>query len=102
MDRADAMRRASEYAKRARELMEYEEAMLFGSYANGTPREESDIDVGLFMDHWSPNESYLDLMVLLYGIAEEVDAHIEPHLFIRSEDPSGFGAEVKRSGIAIT
>ena len=102
MDNADAMRKASEYARRVRDLMGYQEAVLFGSYAHGTAREESDIDVGLFLDEWDVNESYLDLLVQLYGLAEEVDVRIEPHLFIRSEDRSGFGAEVEKTGILLT
>ena len=76
--------------------------MLFGSYAYGIVREESHIDVGLFLDEWDVNDSCLDLLVQLYGLAEEVDVRIEPHLFIRSENRSGFGAEVQKTGILLT
>ena len=44
---------------------------------------------------------YLKLMASLYHVALDIDILIEPHLFIRDEDKSGFGKEIEKKGIVI-
>jgi predicted nucleotidyltransferase len=75
--------------------------VLFGSYVKGKPEAYSDIDIGLFMDRLDDRVDYLKLMSRLYHAAMDIDVLIEPHLFIRSEDKSGFGEEVERTGFII-
>jgi len=101
MDKREAEIKARSYVRAAREVVEFDKAVLFGSYADGKPEEYSDIDIGLFMDRLGDHVDYLKLMSRLYHAAVEIDVLIEPHLFIRGEDKSGFGEEVEKTGVVI-
>ena len=101
MDQREAIGKARSYVNAARNVVKFDKAVLFGSYADGRPEEYSDIDIGLFMDRLDHNVDYLKLMSSLYHVAVEIDVLIEPHLFIRGEDRSGFGEEVEKTGVVI-
>ncbi len=101
MDQREAERKARRYASAAKDVVKFDKAVLFGSYVNGTPEEYSDIDIGLFVDRLDDNVDYLKLMSSLYHVAVDIDVLIEPHLFIRGEDRSGFGEEVEKTGVVI-
>ena len=99
MDKREAEIKARSYLNIARDVVKFDKAVLFGSYANGRQKEYSDIDIGLFVDRLDDNVDYLKLMSRLYHVAMDIDVLIEPHLFIRGEDKSGFGAEVEKQGL---
>jgi predicted nucleotidyltransferase len=101
VDKREAEIKAKSYVNVARDVVKFDKAILFGSYADGRQKEYSDIDIGLFVDKLDDNVDYLILMSQLYHVAMGVDVLIEPHLFIRSQDRSGFGAEVEKTGIVI-
>jgi len=101
MDQREAERKARSYASAARNVVKFDKAVLFGSYVSGRPEEYSDIDIGLFIDRLDDNVDYLKLMSSLYHVAVDIDVLIEPHLFIRCEDKSGFGEEIEKKGIVI-
>jgi predicted nucleotidyltransferase len=100
MDRTEAYRKASLYVALAKAVIPLQKAVLFGSYVSGLPEEHSDIDVGLFVNSLADGE-YWDKVVSLQSLTRKVDVRIEPHLFIRSEDKSGFGEEVEKTGLVI-
>jgi predicted nucleotidyltransferase len=99
MDKREAKRKAISYVNAVRDVVKFDKAVLFGSYANGKPEEYSDI--GLFNDRLDDNVDYLNLMSSLYHAAVDIDILIEPHLFIRGEDKSGFGEEIEKKGVVI-
>lgn len=101
MDQGEAVQKARSYARAARDIVKFDKAVLFGSYVNGRPEAYSDIDIGLFMDRLDDRVDYLKLMSRLYHAAMDIDVLIEPHLFIRNEDKSGFGEEVEGTGFII-
>ncbi len=101
MDQTEVKRKAINYASAARKVVKFDKAVLFGSYVSGRPEEYSDIDIGLFIDRLDDNEDYLKLMSSLYHVAMDIDVLIEPHLFIRDEDKSGFGEEIEEKGVVI-
>ncbi|MHB8762757.1 MAG: nucleotidyltransferase domain-containing protein [Deferrisomatales bacterium] len=101
MDSKRALQVAHRYASLARVQIPCDNAVLFGSHARGDADEHSDIDVGLFVDRLAEDRNVLTVLKALYRLALEVDVHIEPHLFIRDEDPTGFGATVERAGIPL-
>jgi predicted nucleotidyltransferase len=70
--------------------------VLYGSYAKGTAREDSDIDIAVIVDQISGD--YLDQIFLLYKIRRDIDDRIEPVLLESTDDPSGFLDEIKRTG----
>jgi predicted nucleotidyltransferase len=102
MDKREAEVRAKQYIKEARRVITFDKAVLFGSYAHGRPEEYSDIDIGLFVDRLDANIDYLSLVSQLYHAARKIDVRIEPHLFIREEDESGFAEEIERIGVDLS
>ena len=70
--------------------------VLFGSYINGTPHEDSDIDVGVvfndFTGDWRKTSSRL------WNLAYEINWDIEPHLLDTMQDKSGFVKHVFKTG----
>lgn len=101
MDSGKARELACRYARLARRTVPYERAVLFGSHARGDAEEHSDIDIAFFAERLAPGTTALDTLKALYRLAMEVDVHIEPHLFVRGEDPTGFGEVVERTGVPL-
>jgi len=74
---------------------------LFGSHAKGTPREHSDIDVALIVDHLDDDYDFFETEPLLWKLTRQVDDRIEPVLVARDTDYTGFIDEIQRTGIEI-
>lgn len=72
---------------------------LFGSYANGNQKEDSDIDVAVVVNELIGD--YLTNTPLLWKLRRQIDSRIEPILFELDKDPSGFLEEIKFTGIEI-
>lgn len=78
-----------------------EEVFLFGSYAHGRPKRDSDIDVAIVSGSLS-GDRYDDRCQLMH-LRWDVDLRIEPHPF-RPEDfteDNPEAAEIMRTGIRI-
>lgn len=67
--------------------MSFDKMMLFGSYARGTQREDSDVDVAIIVDEMQGD--YFSTRPLLWRIRREVDDRIEPVLLETKHD-TGF------------
>lgn len=76
--------------------MDVQQVILFGSYASGTARDESDIDVAVITD--TPAKDWLDASTALFRMGREIDLSIEPVLIDSPTDRSGFLAEIRRTG----
>ena len=72
---------------------------LFGSFANDTNREDSDIDVAVVVTNISGD--FFAVNPLLWKLRRQVDDRIEPILIDKNNDKSGFLDEIKRNGIEI-
>jgi len=72
------------------------EIILYGSYAKGTAREESDIDIAVIVKDIIGD--YLDLAAMLYHIRIDLDDRIEPILLEESSEVSGFLEDVRKTG----
>lgn len=71
---------------------------LYGSFAKGTYREDSDIDLAVF---WNKAEiDGFDEDVQLLKLTRKVDLRIEPHSFARTDfdDPDPFVASILKTG----
>jgi predicted nucleotidyltransferase len=79
----------------------FDQCYLFGSYAKGTPREHSDIDVALVVAHLDDSYSILDTEPLLWKIGRQVDFRISPIVIARDTDYAGFLDEIQKTGIKI-
>ena len=58
--------------------------LLYGSYAKGSARTDSDIDVAVFVDY-PDHEHRLELATKLFHFAGEIDVEIEPKCFFWDE-----------------
>ena len=79
--------------------MEIEKVYLFGSYAKGSPRKDSDIDVALVVNKWQGD--YFDVIPPIWKLTEQVDYRIEPHVIVPEEDYAGLLNEIEQTGIEI-
>ena len=73
--------------------------VLFGSYANGNPSENSDIDIAVIFNGFSGN--WLKTSAKLWKLTRNVTTDIEPVLLDITDDESGFTDYVMRAGNVI-
>ena len=99
MDKEQAVALAKEYLKLVRPYLKFDNAYLFGSYAEGRQHEHSDLDIGIIVHHI--DDDYLETLKNLYRIRRLLDVRIEPHLFVTSNDPTGFIDTVAATGLRL-
>jgi predicted nucleotidyltransferase len=99
MDKPEAIIKVREFQRLIEDHFDISQIFLFGSYARGTNKEHSDIDVAVLVN--SIKGDYFETTPLLWKLGREVDTRIEPVLFEKDSDPSGFIEEIKRTGIEI-
>ena len=76
--------------------------ILFGSYARGTQREDSDIDIAVITDDIKTDK--FDEEVNLMQLRNNIDYRIEPHIISIADyenDETPFVVEVKSTGIKV-
>jgi predicted nucleotidyltransferase len=84
MDKINALKIVSGYLKRVQEnQIKITEAWLFGSYAQGTQHDDSDIDLALVLGKEEKNSFSME--VKLMTLREQEETLIEPHLFSQEE-----------------
>lgn len=73
---------------------------LFGSFAKGNEREESDIDVAIVLDNMP---DFFDTQKKLLRLRRKVDLRIEPHPISEKDfnNMNPFAFEIQQSGIEI-
>ena len=90
------------YADEVRRNIPVEKVVLYGSYAAGRARDDSDVDVCFFLTDFGDKERY-DIIVILLTFASKYDLYIEPNAFEVSDlyTDNPFVKEVLRTGIEI-
>jgi len=99
LDKKKVIKLLKKYKKLLSEHLEFEEMILFGSYARGSAGKDSDLDVAVIVN--SLDDDYYSIRPLLWKIRRQVDDRIEPVLLERHYDESGFLSEIKNYGIQI-
>ncbi|MDR3227614.1 MAG: nucleotidyltransferase domain-containing protein [Prevotellaceae bacterium] len=88
MDKRDAMMLAQQYINVVSEKYMLVHALVFGSYANGIPHADSDIDIAVVIKNI---DNLFDIQVDLMQLREDRDLIIEPHVFrekdFNNDDP---------------
>jgi predicted nucleotidyltransferase len=76
-------------------------AYLFGSFAKGSEKEESDIDIALVLENM-PDFFYAQKQLM--KLRRKIDLRIEPHPFKEQDFNSlnPFAYEIEKTGIEIT
>lgn len=83
MDKINAIDISIQYLKRLKNNnINFSDAWLFGSYANGFQKENSDIDLAIILDD---TEKTFDTEVKLMIIRRGEETLIEPHAFTKEE-----------------
>ena len=77
------------------------ECWLYGSYAKGTNKKHSDIDVAFVVNRLDNNYDFIQTEPLLWKLTRQVDDRIEPLLIARDTDYAGFIKEIEQTGIEI-
>jgi uncharacterized protein len=97
MDKNTVIERVKKYADLVCVYFPVKKVILYGSYAKGSAREYSDIDVAVIVekidgDLWESKSK-------LFSLTHDIDVSIEPVLFeANANDPSGFLEEIQRTG----
>lgn len=97
MDKVEALNKAKEFSNKAKQFLIFNRAVLFGSYVNGTPREDSDIDIAFIIKNDADNFDYYNMLINLNKLARTIDCRIEPHIFT-SDSKSGFSEVIQLNG----
>ena len=99
MDKSEVISIVSKYKVLVSKHFEIESMILFGSYANGNQKEDSDIDVAIVVN--SITQDFFSYAPLLWKLRREIDDRIEPILIEKNKDESGFLNEILKKGIII-
>lgn len=99
--KTDILNSINKYLNKINKFYNVEAVILFGSYASGNEREDSDIDLAIILDDFI---DLFDTMADLMGYTWGTDTRIEPHP-IRKKDfdseTSYFIKEIINTGIKV-
>ena len=99
MDKEQAVHTAERFAERVAREFNPKQILLFGSYLDGTYRENSDIDVAVVFDKESEPENWLKAASRMQTIRREIRASkIEPHLMDIDDGSDNFAHHVQKVG----
>jgi uncharacterized protein len=99
MDKEATIKLIEEFGQKVIPELPIESIWLYGSWAYGTPDEDSDIDVAVTLADQS-----LDLLETeqkMFRLRRSIDTRIEPIVIYPGEDRSGFSDMVLEKGIRI-
>jgi predicted nucleotidyltransferase len=96
MDKKTVIKRVKKFADTVKENFPVKKIILYGSYAKGTPREDSDIDVAVVLE--SVDDDFLKSEAKLFQLKRDIDPRIEPVLLEEKNDISGFLEEILKIG----
>ncbi len=91
---------AKKYIAQVPAELELKKAYLFGSYAKGQEREESDIDIALVVGKM---DDFFSSQMLLMRIRRNIDLRIEPHPILEKDfnSKNPFAHEIQKNGIEL-
>jgi len=99
MGKREVIIKLRKYKSLLSEHFDVDKVILFGSYARGGERDNSDIDVAIVVN--SVTDDFFVYAPLLWKLRHQVDDRIEPILLLNGMDHSGFLKEILSTGIII-
>ena len=85
MGKREVIEKLRLYKSIVSEHFDIDQVILFGSYAKGTQKDDSDIDVAIIVN--SLDSDFFTYAPLLWKLRQKVDNRIEPVLFLNGKDP---------------
>ncbi|MFH0976981.1 MAG: nucleotidyltransferase domain-containing protein [Spirochaetota bacterium] len=93
-----------DFYNRIKNTYQVKKVLLYGSYATGTAREDSDIDVGVVID-LPEDGDIIKITSGLFHYAREIDLDIEPLCITwhdyNNHDPASILADILRNSVNI-
>lgn len=99
MDKREAISKVKAYRQLLKEHLQFENMYLFGSYAKGTNKADSDIDVAIIVDRIEGD--FFTINPVLWKLRRQIDDRIEPIIIERDFDDADFLGEIQKYGIKI-
>jgi predicted nucleotidyltransferase len=99
LDKREVREVALTYSKKVRQFYRPKQVILFGSYINGDPHEDSDIDIAVIFD--SIEGDWLEIWGSLIRLREGISYDIETHMLDESCNQSGFLDNIRKTGEVI-
>jgi predicted nucleotidyltransferase len=99
MDKREVIEKLRKYKELLSNHYDLHKVILFGSYAQDKARTDSDIDVAVIVN--KVKGDYFTYTPLLWKLRRQVDDRIEPLLFEKGKDTSGFLQEIITAGIEV-
>jgi predicted nucleotidyltransferase len=96
MDKGQVVEKVKKYAEVVRKNFPVRKIVLFGSYAKGNAGEGSDIDVAVVLHR--VDDDWIISVTKLFKLRRDIEPMIEPVLLEEENDPSGFLAEILKTG----
>jgi len=96
MDKEQAVEKVKRYAEAVRQNFPVTKIILYGSYAKKTAKKGSDIDVAVVLRRFEGD--WLLSRAKLFELRWDIDPMIEPVLLEEENDPSGFLADILKTG----
>lgn len=99
MDKREAIEIVKAYKRLLKDHFPLEKVYLFGSYAKGTNRVDSDIDVAIVVK--KIDGDFFLVNPLLWKLRRQIDDRIEPILIESDFDEAGFLEDIQKNGIEV-
>ena len=99
LDKSKVREIATNYTQAVRQNYNPKQVILFGSYVNGTPHADSDIDIAVIFDHVEGD--FLEQWGRLIRLCEGISYDIEAHMLDETCNRSGFLDHIRNTGEVI-
>ena len=99
LDKGTVVNTVNRYASAVKKEFDPAAIILYGSYARGMARDDSDIDIAVIFNGFSGD--WLKVSSRLWHLTEDINYSIEPILLDSKHDPSGFVQNIFKTGQVI-
>ena len=96
LDKATVINTAKKYANAVVSEFSPNAIILYGSYVNGNPNKDSDIDIAVVFDDFRGDR--LETSAKLWSLTRNISTYIEPVLLDTTKDKSGFTEYIMKIG----
>jgi predicted nucleotidyltransferase len=96
VDKGAALAYARQYAAEVTKELKPELIVMYGSYAADNANNDSDIDVAVIFNGFDGD--FLRVSSRLWDLTWKVSSYIEPILLDKTNDKSGFVAQILKTG----